>query len=236
MNATIRHSRIWFAGLLGAAVLTGSPLAAQADDGKWWDPQQRGPVQERRQERRVERGSERPRQERHVERRAGRRDDDRPVVRNRVYRGERPRFQRQYVHIRDGYRGPRYRAHRVWVRPVFFHRQQLCVVRPVRYFVAAGLTIGGVRVNARYHDSDRYYYGCNFCDSRFVAYRSYRSHVVRCDDRPQGYRFEVSDWEDDWSLEARGDYHDGHGCDGYDGCDDHANHRYDDDVYEDDDR
>jgi hypothetical protein len=201
MNATIRSSRFWFAGLLGAAVLTGSPLVAQADDGKWWDPQKRGPVQERRQERRVER-------------RAERRDDDR-VVRGRVWRGERPRFQREYVTIRDHHRGPRYRAHRVWVRPVFFHRQHLCVVRPVRYFVGAGFGIGGVRVHARLHDSDRYYYGCNFCDARFGGFRSYRAHVIRCDHRPHGYRFEVSDWDDEWA---------GEWC-GVEDCDEHGGYR-----------
>ncbi len=206
MNATIRNTRFW-AGLLGAAVLTGSPLAAQADDGKWWDPQQRGPVQERRQERRVER-------------RAERRDDDRRDYRDhrgRAWRGEHPRFQRQHVTIRDGYRGPRYRAHRVWVRPVFFHRQHLCVVRPVRYFVAAGFGIGGVRVHARLHDGERYYYGCNFCDARFGGFGAYRAHVVRCDHRPHGYRFQVSDWDDDWA---------GEGC-GIEDCDEHGGY-YDD--------
>ncbi|HET7904079.1 MAG TPA: hypothetical protein VFM17_05920 [Candidatus Eisenbacteria bacterium] len=177
MNGQRGMNRTWVAALLGAALVVGSPLVAQADDGKWWDPQGRRPDRERRVER-------------------THRDDSRnDRGQHRGWRNGRPRFQRDVVVIRDG-RGPRFRAHRVYVRPVFFESQHLCVVRPVRYFVGASAAIGGVRLHARFHDDVRY--GCNFCDARFADYRGYRRHVVRCDDRPHGYRFEVRDWEDDW--------------------------------------
>jgi len=130
------------------------------------------------------------------------------------------------VVLRDGHRGPRYRAQRVWARPYYNERQRLCMIRPVRYFVTANAMIGGVRIGARIHDHDRFYYGCNFCDSRFGGYGAYRSHVVRCGDRPRGYRFEVSDWDNEWDNEA---------CD-VDGCEVHGGHhgdghdRWDDDY------
>ncbi|MEK7348869.1 MAG: hypothetical protein AABZ94_08350, partial [Candidatus Eisenbacteria bacterium] len=149
MNGTLRYQRMWFAGLLGAAVLAGSPLAAQADDGKWWNPQRQGPAREGRVERdhRAVRGNDRGAQ--------------------RAWRQDRPRFQRQSVVLRDGRRGPRYSANRIWTRPYYIEDRRLCVIRPVRYFVTAGVAIGGVRIRARIHDQDRYYYGCNFCDARF---------------------------------------------------------------------
>lgn len=205
MNGTLRNQRMWFAGLLGAALLTGSPLVAQADDGKWWDPQGRGPARERRVERDV-RGSH---------------ESDRGQ-RGGWNRG-RPHFQRQVVVIRDGHRGPSYRAQRVWARPSYIEQRRLCVIRPVRYFVTANASIGGVRIRARIHDQDRFYYGCNFCDARFGGYDSYRSHVVRCDDRPRGYRFQVNDWDNEWNDVA---------CD-VDGRDEHGGRHgdWDDDYY-----
>jgi hypothetical protein len=196
MNAKLKIHRIWFAGLLGAAVLAGSPIVAQADQGKWWEPKQdRTPARERRVERQVrsDRG-------------------DRGAYRG--YQQGRPRFQRSYVVLRDGYRGHSYRARRVWARPYYIERQHLCVIRPVRYFVGASAYIGGVRISARFHDHDRYLYGCNFCDARFGGYDAYRSHVLRCDDRPRGYRIDVSDWNNDWDNEA---------CD-VDGCEIHGGH------------
>jgi hypothetical protein len=216
MNRTLRIQRSWLAGLLGAAVLTGSPLVAQADQGKWWNPKEGGPTRERRVERQVRTP----------------RGNDRGV--HRGWRYARPQFQRDYVVIRNGYRAPSYRARRVYARPYYIERQQLCVIRPVRYFVAASAVIGGVQLRARFHDNDRYYYGCNFCDARFGGYDAYRAHVLHCDNRPSGYRFEVSDWDADWNNEA---------CD-VDGCEVHGGHhanwdddhgdRYDD-GYQDDD-
>lgn len=191
MNGSLRINRTWFAGLLGAAVLAGSPIVAQADQGKWWDPQDRGPSRERRVERQVrhDRGGQR-------------------------WLQSRPRFQRSTVFIRDG-RRPGYRARRVWARPYYVEREHLVVIRPVRYFVSAGVSLGGLRINARFHDHDRYLYGCNFCDMRFGGYRAYRAHVIACDDRPRGYRLDVSDWSDEWNDEA---------CDAED-CEIHDGHR-----------
>ncbi|MEK7348828.1 MAG: hypothetical protein AABZ94_08130, partial [Candidatus Eisenbacteria bacterium] len=73
------------------------------------------------------------------------------------------------------------------------------------------------------HDQDRYYYGCNFCDARFGRYGAYRAHVLRCDDRPRGYRFDVSDWDDEWNGVA---------CD-VTGCQEHGGYQggWDDDGY-----
>ena len=145
MNGMLRNQRTWFAGLLGAAVLAGSPIVAQADQGKWWNPDQ-GNSRERRVERQV-------------------RSDRGDRSGNRSWQRSRPRFQRSYVTIRDGHRG--YRARRVWASPYYIQRQHLVVVRPVRYFVGVGASFGGLRINARFHDHDRYLYGCNFCDARF---------------------------------------------------------------------
>lgn len=211
MNRTLRIQRMWFAGLLGAAVLAGSPLVAQADQGKWWNPEQRGPARERRVERdvRVNRGDDRGSQ--------------------RAWRHDRPRFQRQTVVLRDGRRGPRYQANRVWTRPYYIQDRQLCVIRPVRYFVTAGTTFGGLRIRARIHDQDRYYYGCNFCDARFGGYSGYRDHVTRCDDRPRGYRFDVNDWDDEWNSGAC----DVDGCSEHGGYSEHGSYQddWDDDDY-----
>jgi len=131
-------------------------------------------------------------------------------------------FQRSFVTIRDGRRG--YRAQRVWSQPYYIQRQHLVVVRPVRYFVTAGMTFGGVRIGARFHDHG-YLYGCNFCDARFGGYDAYHSHVVHCDHRPSGYNIDVSDWNDDWDNEA---------CDVED-CEIHGGHHADATYRDDDD-
>ncbi len=203
MNGTLRNQRMWFAGLLGAAVLAGSPIAARADQGKWWTPKSTAPSRERR-----------------VERQAHPYQGDRGQ--SRGYQQGRPRFQRSFVMLHDGYRGRSYRARRVWARPYYIQRQHLVVIRPVRYFVGASAVIGGLRINARFHENDRYLYGCNFCDARFSGYDDYRSHVLRCDDRPSGYRLDVSDWNDDWNngaCDVDGHDHGGYGQGGYDGGD-----------------
>lgn len=53
MKGTFRNRRIWFAGLLGAAVLVGSSLVAQAEPGKGRNSKERGQGHERRVERQV---------------------------------------------------------------------------------------------------------------------------------------------------------------------------------------
>ena len=198
MNSLTRNHRTLFAGLLGAAVLAGSPLSAQADQGKWWDPKQGGSDQETRNRDDGRDGRD------GWDSRDGRDGRDARGGDRGLHRGWRdggPRFQRDIVVIRDGYRGPRYRAHRIWVRPTYFRRQHLVALRPVRYYFGVGAAIGGVRIQARFHDHD-FLYGCNFCDARFDNYDDYARHVVRCDDRPRGYRFDVSDWDSDWSNRA----------------------------------
>lgn len=206
MNGTLRNQRMWLAGLLGAAVLAGSPVVAQADQGKWWTPKSSAPSRERR-----------------VERSTRTYQGDRGE--SRGYRQSRPRFQRSFVMLHDGYRGRSYRARRVWARPYYIERQHLVVIRPVRYFVGASAIIGGLRINAQFHDNDRYLYGCNFCDARFSSYDGYYSHVLRCDDRPRGYRLDVADWSNDWNDEA---------CD-VENCPVHGgNHGYGHDRYDND--
>lgn len=197
MKIKIRHQ--WLAGLFGAAVIAATPLSAQADQGKWWEPKQGGGRGTEQRYRGDNRGNDRGN---HNGWRNG------------------PRFRRDVVVIRDGYRGRSYRAHRVYVRPVYFQRRHLVVVRPVRYFVGADFMIGGVRIGARVHDHDRYVYGCNFCDARFATYNGYERHIHQCPDMPRGYRVDVSDWDDDWNDRAwdnnyQGGYEDGpdHGYD-----------------------
>ena len=183
MNGALRNRRMWWAGLLGAAMLAGSPLSAQADQGKWWDPQQGGNDRQRVETRDAQLAH-----------------SDRGL--HRGWRAGTPLFHRDIVVIREGYRGPRYRAHRVWVSPTYFDRQRLVVIRPVRYYVWAGATFGGLRIDARFHDHGGYEYGCNFCDARFDSYDDYRRHVLRCDERPRGYRIDVCDWDRDWNDRA----------------------------------
>ena len=211
MTGNLRSNRLWFAGLLGAAVLAGSPIVAQADQGKWWDPQGRGPSRERGAERQVrtnrgDRGANRNWQQSRprYQQSQPRLQQSRTRYRQSQprYQQSRPRFQRSYVTIRDGHRGTGYRAQRVWASPYYIQRQHLVVIRPVRYFIGASAVFGGLRINARFHDHDRYLYGCNFCDARFSGYAGYHSHVVLCDARPSGYRLDVSDWNDEWNDEA----------------------------------
>ena len=188
MNGERQTTRTWLAGLCGAAMLVGTPLLAQADDGKWWNPQER-PAQ---REKRIER----------TQRTVRARDNDRL----RVTRQARPRFQRDIVVLRHGARGKQFRAHRVWTRPFYLERQRICVIRPVRYFSGITATLGSVQIHARFDEHDGWY-GCNFCDARFGSYRGYRQHVHRCDDRPRGYHFDVQDWDDDWYGDAFGRGH-----------------------------
>ena len=57
MNATwIQGRRSMLVGLLGAAVLFGSPVSAQADQGKWWNPERGARDQRGEGDRRDERG------------------------------------------------------------------------------------------------------------------------------------------------------------------------------------
>jgi len=165
----LRNTRTMLVGALGAMILLGSPLMAQADQGKWWTPKEGG----RDTRTRV---SERTRDNR------GQRD---------VWRGA--RVQRDVIVIRDGSRGNYFRARRFTVRPRF-HRH-VVYVRPIRFFIAADARIGGIGVHARFRP--HYLYGCNFCDARFESYDRYRSHVMRCDAGPHGFNVAASDWDEE---------------------------------------
>ena len=164
------------ATLLGASLLMGAPMPAQADQEKWWQPKE-----SRRAERRIE-----TREDRGLHR-----GWDRQY---RQWRGH--RVCRDVIVIRDSQRGPRYRAWRTYCEPEFIYHRRIVRLRPVRYYVSATAVIGGVRVSARVHDHDDYYYGCNFCDARFGDYGSYRAHVYECDARPHGYQIVTNDWND----------------------------------------
>lgn len=169
------------ATLLGASLLMSAPMAAQADQGKWWQPKESRRSEPRRVERRVE-----MRQDRGLHRGWDRR--------YRQWRGG--RVYRDAIVIRNSNRGPRYRAWRTYSEPEFIYRRRIVRIRPVRYYVSATAVIGGVHVNARFRDRDDYYYGCNFCDARFDDYGSYRAHVYECDARPHGYQIVTNDWND----------------------------------------
>jgi hypothetical protein len=169
--------------LLGASLLMSAPTAVQADQGKWWQPKQSRGGETRY------RGGQRGADTRPY--RSGQRGFDRQY---RQWRGNRV-YRDVYV-IRSGYRGPRYRAWRSYCEPEFIYSRRIVRLRPVRYYVAASAVIGGVRISARYHDHDSYYYGCNFCDARFDTYGTYRAHVYECDGRPHGYQIVTNDWND----------------------------------------
>lgn len=180
MNGTwLQKTRMILVGALGATILLGSPLLAQADQGKWWTPKQGGRDTRTRVSERTwsHRGS------------------------SDGWRGA--RIHRDVIVIRDGHRGNYLRARRFLVHPRF-HRH-VVFVRPVRYFIAADAYIGGIGIHARLRP--HYLYGCNFCDERFHSYRSYRSHVLGCDARPYGYRVAAEDWDEDWDTGRYARYH-----------------------------
>ncbi len=176
--------RSTFVGLLGATILIGSPLAAQADQGKWWNPEKGGRQRVKRQV--TTHRAPAPRQ---------------TVRYSRQWRGQ--RIYRDHVWIRAGrsYRRPVY-AWRYYSRPNFYYPRRIVYVRPVRFFISAGAAFGGVRVHARYARPD-YIYGCNFCDARFETWNGYRTHVEDdCGYAPHGYRVHAREWEDDrWEDE-----------------------------------
>lgn len=164
------------AGLVGASMFLGAPGVARADQGKWWTPRSSAGV------------------ERRVEGRGGRAWSRqwRPWRGGRVYR--------DVIVIRRGDRGPGYRAWRYYAYPDYRFRRHLVYVRPVRFFVGAAGSLGGLHAGARLHDPGDRFYGCNFCDARFGDYATYRAHLGICPHRPAGYRIEARDWNDrDWS-------------------------------------
>lgn len=176
-----RGTSVFWAGLLGTALLVAGPVAAQADQGKWWTPKE---------------GRSRVRSE--ARRSEPMRDYRLPRGEQRVWRSS-PRYgrvYRDYVVVRGTRGGPYdYRARRYWVRP--YYQGRYIYVRPVRYFVAADAVIGGVRISAMFHPRDYWLYGCNFCGARFDDYDHWAAHVDGCPYHPNGYQVRAQYWSDD---------------------------------------
>jgi len=138
--------------------------------------------------------------------------------------------RRDVLTIRDNRYGGYFRARRIYCAPRYYGR--FVYVRPVRFFVAANLRIGGVHIGARIV-RPHYLYGCNFCDARFDTYDAYAYHVHHCGYAPHGLSISVSNWDGDFDS-----YWDGPYCadDGYSNGDDsyYYDDRYYDDSYQDD--
>ena len=182
-------------GLLGATMLFGSPLSAQADQGKWWNP---------------EGGSGRSRERQHA---GPSRQPDRYQARGGSYRApawhNRGAYRQGPRYYRPWYGRPVYRE-RVWMRsgwgryaqpvygwryyatPYYYYPRHIIYVSPVRFFISAGAVIGGVHIHGTYSDPGEVY-GCNFCDAQFSSFHAYEDHVGHCPYAPDGYRVQVDD-------------------------------------------
>jgi len=127
------------------------------------------------------------------------------------------RFYRSYgsVPVYRDYVSVRFHSHyqpvygwRYYCPPAYYYPTHVVYVRPVRFFVAANFTIGGVGISAAYADPGPVY-GCNFCDARFSDYDDYEYHVEHCAHAPQGYRVMVEQWDqnqvDEWRDDQAGD-------------------------------
>ena len=198
MNAKwIRSRRSMLVGLLGAAVLFGSPISAQADQGKWWNPERsdRGA--------RDERGA---RGDRGVRRSADRQEAYRPPAwRSRGAYRQGPRYwrswqgrriyrERTWLRSGWGYRGRPAYGWTYYCPPSYYYPRHIVYVRPVRFFISVGGVIGGAHVHGSYSDPGDIY-GCNFCDAEFSSYDAYEDHVAHCRYAPRGYRIITSDWD-----------------------------------------
>ena len=247
----LRKVRGVLTSALGITILLGTPLIAQADQGKWWKPKEGDPRVERR-ERTWDGRGQGARDQGSWRRGAGSRG-------NVYYRDGRfgggaswgggfgwrgAPVRRDILVIRDYRSGGFFRARRVYCAPRYYGR--FVYVRPVRYFVAADACIGPLTLRARIV-RPHYIYGCNFCDARFDSYDAYCNHVEHCDHRPSGCEISVSNWDnggDDWDGpyqtddNYRGDdrRYDDHGsCGDHGSYDDHGSYGDDrDDDYGDD--
>lgn len=187
-NRITRGSLRW-AGLLGAALLVAAPMSAGAQQAKWWTPKEsRGP----------RRGVETTRIQRTYV--PGWQAGERRVWRAHPAYG---RVYRDYVVVRDGSRGPYFRARRYYVQPSIFGH--VYIVRPVRWMVAADARIGGLMISALFHPRAHEEFGCNFCGERFDTYDDYAEHVSGCPDRPRGYSVQPRAWDDGDSGSGGGD-------------------------------
>ena len=206
---------LFLASLIGAMWLVGSPSAASADQGKWWNPE-RGGKHDRSGW--SDRGYRAPAWQgsgsyerggygsgsyaRGTYRSGG--TYGRVTYRSgaRYYRPWRGRtVYRDYVHVRLGSRyhfRPVY-GWRYYCAPSYYYPQHIVYVRPVRLFISASAVIGGVGISGTYVDPGEIY-GCNFCDARFDDYDEYAAHVQHCPYAPRGYRVEARAWDqDEWS-------------------------------------
>jgi hypothetical protein len=217
----IQSKRAVLVGLLGATVLFGSPLYAQADQGKWWNPERgardqrgdRGNSGERGDRGdRVDRGNSGDRGDRGswgdrgVRRSTGWRESYRaPAWSSRGAYRQGPRYwrpwdgrriyrERTWLRAGWGYDRPVY-GWRYYCAPSYYYPRHIIYVRPVRFFISA--RIGGVHVHAGNYgyDDDSDIYGCNFCDAQFSSFDSYERHMAHCPYAPRGYRVIVSDWD-----------------------------------------
>lgn len=181
MNANKPMLRLtMIVGLLTAAIFVGAPSLARADQGKWWNPKQRGQVVRVRESYRA------------------------PAWHSARYARPVPRYYRPW----NGYRvyrdrawfGPgRYRSRpvygwRYYAAPVYYYPRRIVYVHPIRFFVSADAVIGGVGIHASYADPCPVY-GCNFCDARFTSFHAYEVHVAHCPDAPRGYQVCPEDWQ-----------------------------------------
>jgi hypothetical protein len=131
MNAKwIQGKRSMLVGLLGAAVLFGSPISAQADQGKWWNP---------------ERGARGDRGERGLRRSAERQEAYRPPAwRGRGAHRQGPRYyrpwqgrrvyrERMWLRSNWGHRGRPVHGWRYYCPPSFYYPRHVVCVRPSFY-------------------------------------------------------------------------------------------------------
>lgn len=209
---------------LGVTILLGTPLLAQADQGKWWKPKEG----DQRVEERGRGWSDRDARDQGNNGRGARGDrgwNGRVTYRDggwsgrgswntyRSWRGVPVR--RDVIVIRDRRNGSYFRARRVFVQPRFY-RDRL-YVRPIRYFIAADACIGGINIHTRIV-RPHYLYGCNFCDARFDTYDAYAAHVAHCDHGPDEYAIQACNWDDGYGSDWDGPYRAG---------DDECNYDYD---------
>lgn len=201
MNRTT--TMVALAGLLGASIFLGAPETARADQGKWWTPKSDA------------REAAPRRVERRTERRVGRRDARSWDRQWRTWSGG--RVYRDVIVIRRGDRGPGYRAWRYYSYPDYRYQRHVVYVRPVRYCVSVGATVGSVHLRARINDPDDFLYGCNFCDARFSDFGAYRAHLYECPHRPAGFQVVAQDWDDhDWGGASWWEDHNWNDDEGYD--------------------
>ena len=203
MNAKwIQGKRSMLVGLLGATVLFSSPISAQADQGKWWNPEKGAKRSAQRNE------ANRPpasRGERGLRRSAERQETYRPPAWRgrgayrqgpryyRPWQGHRVYRERMWLRSNWGHRGRPVYGWRYYCPPSFYYPRHIVYVRPVRLFISASATIGGVHVRGTYADGDEVY-GCNFCDAEFGGFDAYEDHVAHCSHAPRGYSVVASDW------------------------------------------